>query len=406
MNDAENLSKLLSHAQPKEFRVFMAEDFQVELPEVEPKKGKRETRAGFAEVLSSLSVADRQKMEEVAEKIVLLTDGPGQDAVDSVRHKHFTEAQQEAFDKFRNQYDRSLWLFRDDPHLFNEAINARFADVFRQSASCYSGFVGPKNLALKDAPSSVDVFHDKVAEQFKCSKDQVAVQVFRRLHPDSKTGDDVTLYQVSIHYNLAPEAVECVKDSQLDSQQVTRAVSSFITYEPKNGNLEVLSKDSNGREALARLAADHLLMSPITGERVPLKRYDYQCLARPFQFDIAGEKVDWVRVTQLGYTKSGRSMVLKIGAKDPDDIYQASRDMVTADFKFSRHLITFAQISVKIRKQHGERARTVHIVLRGENGCNIKTKREKDRVLCDHLLEKWGIVREIGDESLAAANVA
>ncbi|BCO30078.1 hypothetical protein TspCOW1_01810 [Thiohalobacter sp. COW1] len=404
MNDAENLSKMLNHVQPDYFRKFIAEHFQVELQEIDPKKGKREIRAGFADTLSSLPVAERQKMEELAEKIVLLTDGPGQDAVDSVRYEHFTEAaQQEAFEKLGNQYDRSLWLFGEDLRLFNEAIDARSAAVFRQSASCYSGFIGPKDLVLREDTASVDTFHEKVAEQFKCPKDQVAVQVFRRLHPDSQTGDDVALYQVSIHYNLAPEAVECVKDSQLDSQQVTRAVSSFITYEPDNGNLEVLSKDGNGREALARLAADHLLRSSITGERIPLKRYDYQCLATPFQFDIQGENVDWARVTQLGYTKSGRSMILKIGIKDPDDIYQASRDMVTADFKFSRHVITFAQISLKIRKQSGERARTVHIVLRGENGCNIKTKREKDRVLCDHLLEKWGIVREIGDESLAAA---
>ncbi|MEW7978537.1 MAG: hypothetical protein AB2813_01655 [Candidatus Sedimenticola endophacoides] len=407
MNDAENLSKLLNHAQPEYFRVFMAEQFKVDLPEIDSKKGKREIRTEFSEVLSFLSVADRHEMEEWAEKIVLLTDGAGQDAVDSVRYSHFSKEQQEAFEKRKNQYDRSLWLYAESYHLFNEALNARLADVFRQSKSCYSGFLGPKDLALKDDAMAIGAFHEKNADQYKCSQDQVAIQVFRRLHPDSQTGEDVALYQVSIHYNLAPEAVECVKDSQLDSLQVTRAVSSFVTYEPANGNLEVLSKDRTDREALARLVADHLLKSPVTGERVPIKRYDYQCLASLFQFDITGENVDWVRVTQLGYTKSsGRSVVLKISIKDPYDIYHASKDMIGAQFSFDQHPINYAQVSVRIRKLPGERARTVHIILGGENNCNIKTKRERDRVLCDRLLEKWNIVREIGDESLATADVA
>jgi hypothetical protein len=157
---------------------------------------------------------------------------------------------------------------------------------------------------------------------------------------------------------------------------------------------------------LARLTADLLLESPISGERIPIKQYDYQCLAGPFVFDIAGEKVDWVRVTQLGYSISGRTVEYRIGTRDPDDIHAAACQDIAQQFRFSDHRLTVARITVRIRKQMGERARTVHIMLRGDNGCNIKTKREKDRVLCDRLLEKWGIVKEIGDEFLAAASDA
>jgi hypothetical protein len=44
-----------------------------------------------------------------------------------------------------------------------------------------------------------------------------------------------------------------------------------------------------------------------------------------------------------------------------------------------------------------ERARIICVILRDDNKCNIKTKREKDRVLCDRLLAKWNLVKEIGD---------
>ena len=36
------------------------------------------------------------------------------------------------------------------------------------------------------------------------------------------------------------------------------------------------------------------------------------------------------------------------------------------------------------------------MILRDDNKCNIKTKREKDRALCDRLLAKWHLVKEIG----------
>lgn len=37
------------------------------------------------------------------------------------------------------------------------------------------------------------------------------------------------------------------------------------------------------------------------------------------------------------------------------------------------------------------------MILRDDNKFNIKTKREKDRALCDSLLAKWQLVKEISD---------
>jgi hypothetical protein len=61
-------------------------------------------------------------------------------------------------------------------------------------------------------------------------------------------------------------------------------------------------KDTDGREALARIVADSLLQSPITGDKIPLKQYDYQSLAAPRSFDLTGEDVASVKVIELGYT--------------------------------------------------------------------------------------------------------
>ena len=39
---------------------------------------------------------------------------------------------------------------------------------------------------------------------------------------------------------------------------------------------------------------------------------------------------------------------------------------------------------------------TTETFVRDDNKCNIKTKRERDRALCDRLLAKWHLVKDIG----------
>lgn len=406
MNDSENLSKLLGHLPPGVFREFVVSEFSVAVPALDSKQGKREQRAAVEVVLAAISFVERRKMEEVAERIVLLSDGAGQDVIEGFKDDIYGGANKAAFSAIHNQYERALWLHTNEPKLFKDAVDARQADVFRQSAFCYSGFLAPTELAVKSDLVSRAAFHQQVALQLGCVPDAVAIQIFKRLRPDTHTGEDVDLYQISVHHNRPPEIVNCVQASELMSQEVIRAVSSHITYEPANGHLEVLSKDTDGREKLASIVADCLLQSPITGEKIPIKQYDYQSLAALRNFDLTGENVASVKVIELGYSVADhRSLLVKIWNNDADDIYSAARSLVGPSFNFSNHHLNYARLSIRLKKVGAERARNISIVLRDENKCNIKTKREKDRALCDRLLAKWHLVKVIGDAGAAPVNV-
>ena len=116
-------------------------------------------------VLSGLGINHRQRIEEVAERIVLLSDGAGQDVIEGFRDDIFDPKDQDAFAAIRNQYERALWLHLNAPTLFDEALNARQADVFRQSASCYSGFIAPKDLSVLEDESSRQAFHHAGADE-------------------------------------------------------------------------------------------------------------------------------------------------------------------------------------------------------------------------------------------------
>jgi len=112
--------------------------------------------------------------------------------------------------------------------------------------------MAPTNLAVLDDAAAKEAFHQTVAQQLGCSNDAVAIQIFKRLRPDTQTGEDVELYQISIHHNRPPEIIDCVQSSELVPQEVIRAVSSHITYEPANATLRycpVLATEPEGRLA-------------------------------------------------------------------------------------------------------------------------------------------------------------
>lgn len=388
MTDYEYLSKLIRHLPPAVSRTFLAAQASCEIPELNTKDTLTAQREVISAYMSELSFHTLQKLEEICESIALLSDGPGQDVIDGLKQEITMDTGLEALSALRNPYQRSLWFFEHAPRLFDEALNSRQADLFRQSQACYSGFLADIDLILHE--------------------DEIAIQVFRRLRTGTTAEPTIALYQVSIHYNRPPEIVECVQRSELVANEVVRAISSHITYEPDKGYVEVLSKDNQGREALAAIVAETLLASPITGESVPIKQYDYQSLAAQRNFDISNEPVTSVKVLELGYAGPVcGSSIAKVSMRDSQDIYSAAKSLYNnPTFEFRDYTLNYAKISIKLSKEGRGRARTITIELRGDNRCNIKTKREKDRALCDHLLHKWNLVKEVTKDALPIDPIA
>lgn len=405
MLDAENLNKLISHLPPAVARQLLSDRFRLEMPPLDEEAEKHAQREAICLAVTALPFDERQTVEREAERILQLTDGIGNDVV--AGHAAMLHADEKGqFAQLPNQYERVVWMFMHAASIFEDAVQSRSAALLHQSPRFYSGFVAPKSLTLNNDAVAQAAFHGHVAEHLGCRPESVAVRVFERRRSVGKQDQEVVLYQISIHYNLPPELEDRVENSDVVSCEHVRAINAHITYEPANGFIEVLQRNPLGRDALARLAADHLLQSPISGERIPLKRYDYQSLAAPRPLDTTGEPVEWVKITML---QTGIRSGLKVTAdiKDTQDIYQIARSKTqNPNFDFRHDWLTAAHITIRLRKIGRERARNVLVAFHGPNGCNNKAKREPDRALCDRLLERWGLVQAVNDVSTSHAIAA
>ena len=398
MLDAKNLCKLVRKIPPDACRNFLINHFSVLMPELATTQNLTQQRGAISAILTALSIGKRQQIEQVAEGIMMLSDAQGRDALANLCTRTLSVEKREIIATLSNQCLRAIWFYENEPQLFVEAVNVRQADSYRQNQRSFSGFVAPPNLEIHKDEVALNAFHTAVAKKLGCAVSDVAIQLFCRLRAKAKSHEDTVLHQVSIHYNLSPESIDRVQESELVAHDIIRAASTHITYEPETGHLEVLSKERSDRAPMACLVAETLLATPFEGKAVPLKRYDYQSLASPGIFNVADEPVQSVKVTELGFggTNAGASTT-RITMKDTDSIYTIARELYSERFRFSDHHIDYAKLSIKLKKDGPGRQRTVAIVLRGDNQCTIKSQRDKDRALCDRLLVKWDLVKEVGD---------
>lgn len=42
-----------------------------------------------------------------------------------------------------------------------------------------------------------------------------------------------------------------------------------------------------------------------------------------------------------------------------------------------------------------QRRRTINVTIALPNGCNLKSKTEKERLICNKYLPRWGLVKEV-----------
>ncbi len=390
MGNTDNLAKLLKALPPIKLHEFVSSQLEVALPALNGHQAKEEQRESLAAALAKLDLAMQQQIEKVAGQLILLTDGPGQDVVEGLREGIFNTAEQKDFNQLSNKYERVLWLYLSAPRLFKEALDARQADILRQSRACYTGFIAPKRLVIVNNGAVRHTFHEQVTQQLGCAMQDLTIHIFMRRRLDLQSGEEIDLYQISLHHNASLQSVSSKKTSCMQS--------SYLTYEPASGELEVSSETPEHREILARITVDTLFRQPFSGQKIPLKQYAYQRLSESCLFDLSEEdSVAFVKVTELGYTEADRTLQVKTWVNDTEDIYTAAKLMLGAKFDFRKHRLTYAKLSIRLKKIGQDRARILAVILSGDNRCNIKAKREKDRKLCERLLTKLQLIREIGE---------
>ena len=340
------------------------------------------------EMIQQLDEARQIRAFSDSERICALSDEAGETAIYAVSESP------EHLDSLPSRHARALWTFLEQPKVFEHAEQSRHADA-RRNGRMWDGFVGQRGLEVARAGPALEGFQSVVAKAFESKR--VFVEICDRSRPGQ---NKEILVQATIYVEGRANEVLAFVGSTLSRLSSRAVIEAAITYVPATGTIEVVAPTGGTREALAKLFAEHLLLSPVSGARIPLRKFTLDGLRKPHSFPSDPEdQIETVRVNRLRLmpldTQSERITLECVGAQTKT-IWQAASD------RFSHHdplksgcLITQAHLTIRFLPKPGVRGRTLSITITAPAGCDLKDRTHRERVVGQKYLVRWGLLSDV-----------
>lgn len=351
---------------------------------------QRTVRKSLLEAASIAVGVPLAKLRSDAERIDALTDELGQ----SILKHSLQDNELSDYYELVNEHDRALWLFLTDQERFRLVEDLWYVDTNRQSRM-WDGFLGPQDCLLDTSEKQLSTFKEKLLALFRAAG-KIKVDVYDRTHVDGED-EEITVTQIMVYREGLPSTQLAFKDNNL-VRRVFRPVKEVaLTYEPISGHIEVVAEGKEQRKEIAKIFSEALLEKPINGQGIPLRRYDIQKLLKSKALSTDSEDgIEFAKVTQLKVAplNSNNNVTLDIPTNEERSIYQvASAYFGDNNPLKSGFRLTKARISIKFMPdQESRRGKVLHVVLREPNGCNLKSKTQKEKLIGEKYLERWELV--------------
>ncbi len=346
-------------------------------------------------LLKVFSELDSERLAPVAmdfDRVFEMTDEPGQDAIAGVI------SNQEWMHTLENAYDRAMWMFLDDANGFRRAEEVRFAEHYRKGQK-WTGFVGPKGLKVSYDSEHRREFEARICDLFKSTNAQVDLYDRFRFGLDEQPAP---VTQAVVYRKGFPDSRLAFNDGgDLEHQPTHPVLEAVITYDSKSGVIEVVGLDAKSRSPLVRLFAEVLLRQEILGIRLPMRQYDLSSLMQPRTFPtdpedgIASVKVLRLEIQLKKYP--GLWMALRRRRDIETTLYEYSEAPFgdKSPLRLKDVEIVQAELAVRFRPDQGSRnGKIITLKITLPNGCDLKGRTEKERLICEKYLPLWGLIQE------------
>lgn len=341
--------------------------------------------------VDELSETERARILLDAERIVTMADEVGQTAILAVANDRAL------VETLRNGHERALWLFLNDRIGFQRAEEARYTDERRQGRM-WDGFTVKAGLEVRDTVANLASLKAAIRKQFGAHN--VEIDVFRRTRPAFDDADS-DLFQVTIYRDGAADDFLEFENGALIRRPRRPVYEAALTYEPENGVVEVVAPDRESRAEIARLFVGELLDAEFNGEKIRLRYYDLSVLSRPFDFPTDPEDgVEAVQVKLLRFMpidSPGERYTHECLRKADRDIWHASGARFADHSPFNGgYLITQVRLTIRFYVAPADGGgRTLPVTITMPNGCDLKGKTERERLIGEKCLRRWGFLRDV-----------
>ena len=391
------------------------------------------SRKAMFHAVAKLEADVQQRIERAAERVVLLDDEYGAQAVQSLlNEKDADDAAILAMPSDRYSRALYLWLRQEFPEA-GATREQRFDHAERQqvihrqwkSENYSSHYLGPKGVMPCVDAGVEEVLRTRIAALFpQIAADQILIEHFTRrdlAHADRSDGKDtdeatpVLLHTLTATFNGSTAHYQQVANGEVIDHEEPAAMSASFSWEPDTGALGVFCEDREVRLDLATVFRDVVLACDGAISDMPMREFDLfgfstpEMLKRLERDRVAGvEKISILQIKvarpfeqQTTDEANGRDLVqhfsstLLIGRdrRDARNIYQLAYDDYGID-DLSGYALAQVKLVFRMAKQQHRKAHNVAVQITSPNGLNDKSKTEDDRKRVLEQLVRIGVLRE------------
>ncbi len=385
-------------------------------------------------LVAATGALTRQRLERIAERISLLDNDYGKEAVLSLLDGG-NPRDAAALACHVDPHGRALHLYLEQEYPEKEGMQqARFDQAERvqvmnrqtKSEAYSSHYRGPKHLAPNIDELVKQALKARILGLYPdAPTEDVLIEHFTRLGGGQATQDEdanegdaapVLLDIVTVTFNGSETHYTKVEHGEEVAHDDVAALSIRFGYERGSGAISVFSDDRETRRDLGGMFRDLVLAASGDINDLPIQEFNLTGFASDAILPrLVAEKIpgiDSISIAQLKVARSltrhvvmnareGREMDRQITSRlavirdryDDRDIYEVARSEFKVD-DLSQFDIAQVTLKMRIARQRHRRAHDISVQITAPHGLNDKMKTEDDRKLVMAQLARLGILIE------------
>lgn len=390
------IKKFIRNTPEEDLKPFL-DGYDLDLPK--DFKWQKDSKKYHPQLFNSIwNVKDEHQpnLFEIIERIHEMIDELGQAALQSQP----LIASNDNFHNLKSDHARCLWAIQNHPLEFQKAEFCASSDYKRKSRE-WSSFIAPQGREVHASKENIEEFKQLALEQFNISK-KIKVDLFDRIKIDYNSKEIVVFQLVAYHDGLH-KSIQTFEQEEVVTKFISSVNEFSISYEPHSGIIEVISDSKENRGKLAKAFANAFLKSKDDIGEIMIKKYDLSKLRSAYDFmkDVDGtDLIDEVKVTMLKLgTASGKSSTtLEAPFTSQSTIYEFAAKSFASNNPLQNPAFEIRRAKLSIRFKSTDkkpRGELLHVAITNPNGCDLKDRSEKQKMIGNKYLEAWGLMERI-----------
>lgn len=387
------IKKFIRQTPEEDLKPFLA-DYELDLPK--DFKWQSSSKKYHSHLFNSIwSANDNQRsvLFDLIERIHEMIDELGQNALQAEIGNN------DAFLSLKSEHARCLWALKNHPEKFQKAEHCASLDYKRKSRE-WSSFVAPKGRVIDDSKERMEEFKHLALKHFNISK-KIKVEISNRTKTDHH-GKEVEIFQLVAYHDGLHKSVQTFEKEDVITKFIAFVNEFSVSYEPQSGIIEVTSDYKDIRAQLAKSFANTFLKTEEDIGEIKIKKYDLSMLKCAYDFmkeiDVHDQIAD-VKVTllKLRPLNNRNSTTIEAPFTQHSSIYDLAHEWYgQKNPLLGSFVVKKAKLSIKFKPSDKKpRGELLHVMITEPNGCDLKDRSEKQKLIGNKYLERWGILERI-----------